>query len=776
MIVTKSWLSKFIDISDIDVDKICKVFNSIGLEVDSVTNYKVPAKIVIGHVVECEKHPNADKLNVCKVDVGTAIRQIVCGAKNVAKGQYVPVAILGAKLPNGLEIKPVKLRDVESDGMICSSSELGLPKVNDGILELDNSIGELTVGKELREYEVFNDTVIEIELTANRGDCLSIYGVARELSTALEIPLKNIESFEEDDNLLGIGRVLHVSYEQDVNASTLYKAIELNESSFPLAILLQLAHIEKNDQTDIEKIIDYIIHTTGVVIRGYNVDNIAKSDNIASIGVKKDELGLDVVVSKDKKISTIGIFDEEKELKSGLLVFEASYINPDRVSIAVADNKLKTDELYYRTSRGSEPNLEFGINYLLNTLSTFFDVNIYAGVSENIHNIEEKSINVNIDKVCSIIGQKVTSNKIVSILTSLGFKANATVQDNYLVVKVPGFRHDINNIQDIVEEITRIIGIDNIQSKPLEYIERNTHNQEYITYINKRNIRYKSIGEGFNETITFVFGDKEKLKKYGYKTINDDIDLANPITNELNTLRNTILLNLLDGASLNIKNGYKSVSLFEIGSVFDENREESTKVAFLFSGNKDKANILNSGKPTNMDFFTFADKVSSVIGEFELEPIENPSVSLIHPYQSANIIIAGEKVGEISKLHINVAKDYELPDTFIAEVDFDKISFTSKKAKEVSKYQLSNRDLSFVVPKSIMFKDIKDAINSNKPEELVKFYPLDIYESEELGDNISLTIRLELQSYEKTLEEADITSAVDKVLESLKTNLKLELR
>jgi phenylalanyl-tRNA synthetase beta chain len=776
MIVTKSWLNKFIDISNVDIDKICKVFNSIGLEVDSVANHTVPNKVVIGHVIECERHPNADKLNVCKVDIGTAIRQIVCGAKNIAKGQYVPVAILGAKLPNGLEIKPVKLRDVESDGMICSSSELGLPKLNDGILVLDDSIGELTVGKELKEYEVFNDTIIEIELTANRGDCLSIYGVARELSTALEIPLRNIEKFEEEDNQLGIGRVLHVAYEQEIDSSTLYKAVDFKEKSFPLEMELQLSYIEKNNQSDLDKLIDYTIHTTGVIIRAYNTSSFENENNIAYLQVKKDELGLDVVSSNSKKISTIGICEEEKELTSGTLVFEASYVNPDRVSIAVAENKLKTDELYYRTSRGSEPNLEFGINCLLNTLSTYFDVSIYAGISENINNVEEKSINVNIDKVCSIIGQEVKSNKIVSILTSLGFKTNVTNQDNYIVVKVPGFRHDINNIQDIVEEITRIIGIDNIESKPLDFVERNSINEEYITYMNKKSLRYKSIGQGFNETITFVFGDKEKLNKYGYKTISDDVDLLNPITNELNTLRNTILLNLLDGASLNMKNGYKSVSLFEIGSVFDSNREESQRVSFMHSGFKEKVNLSNGGKPEMMDFFTFCEKVSNVVGEFELEPLKESDIALIHPYQSANIILDGNIIGFVSKLHVSVAKDYELPDTFIAEIDFDKIPFEKRKAKEYSKFQASNRDLSFMIPKSLVFKDIRDAINEIKPEELIKFYPIDIYESEELGDNISLTIRLELQSSEKTLEEADITSVVDKVLDTLKTKLNIELR
>lgn len=776
MIVTKSWLNKFIDLSKVDTEQVCKVFNSIGLEVDSIRNSVVPQKVVVGYVLECEQHPNADKLSVCKIDVGTAVRQIVCGAKNIAKGLYVPVATLGAKLPNGMEIKPAKLRDVESDGMVCSSSELGLPKLYDGIMILDESIGKLVIGKELSEYDVFNDTIIEIELTANRGDCLSIYGVARELSTALEKPLKNVEKVEESENSLGIGRVLHTTYAQNIDLSMVYKAIDFRDSKFPLFMDILLSHIDKHDQHEIAKLVDYIIHTTGVIMRAYNSKSFAKKDGIAQINIKKDTNGIDIVTSGDKLISKIGICDEKKDLENGILIVEASYINPNTVSMAVAENKLKTDELYYKTSRGSEPNLEFGINFLLKTLKNYFNVDIYAGINEHIKNTQDKTININIDKVSKIIGQKVSSSKIVSILTNLGFKTNVTAQENYIVATVPGFRHDISNIQDIVEEITRIIGIDNIASKPLETVEKNSINLEYVNYMNKKSIRYKAIGQGFNETVTFVFGDKAKLEQYGYKTLKDELELLNPITNELNTLRTTILLNLLNGASINTKNGYKSIALFEIGSVFDSDRNESTKLAFVHSGFREKVDLTNNAKPQIMDFFAFANKISAIIGNFELVPITNIDNNLIHMHQSANIILDGVCVGFMSKLNIKVAKDFELQDTFIAEIDFDKLPFNKKSAKEFSKFQSSNRDLSILIPKSLAFKDIKDIINTVKPKEVMKFYPIDIYSSEALGENVSLTIRFELQSNEKTLEEADINTAVDTILDALKQKLQIELR
>ena len=211
MIVTKQWLNEWIDISTIETDKIAIALNAIGLEVDGLTKIKIPHNVVVGQVVSCEKHPNADKLNLCQVNVGTSIQQIVCGAKNVAAGQMVAVALIGAELPGGIKIKKAKLRDVESCGMICSSTELGLPKINDGIMILDESIGTLVIGKELCEYPLINDDVIEIGLTPNRGDCQSIYGVARDLSVFFDLEVKVLGQKEEEENQPGVGRVLHIN-------------------------------------------------------------------------------------------------------------------------------------------------------------------------------------------------------------------------------------------------------------------------------------------------------------------------------------------------------------------------------------------------------------------------------------------------------------------------------------------------------------------------------------------------------------------------------------
>ena len=199
MIVTRSWLNEWINLDGISTEDICKTFNSIGLEVDSLKSYNVPKKIVFGRVLECEKHPDADKLSVCKVDIGTSVRQIVCGASNVKEGIDVVVATIGTIMPSGMSIKPVKLRGIESEGMICSSSEIGLEDTGKGIIEVDSSIGQYKLGQEVLTNHIFSDDVIEIELTANRGDCLSIRGVARDLSAAYDRPIKDSITNDKED-------------------------------------------------------------------------------------------------------------------------------------------------------------------------------------------------------------------------------------------------------------------------------------------------------------------------------------------------------------------------------------------------------------------------------------------------------------------------------------------------------------------------------------------------------------------------------------------------
>lgn len=778
MIVTKSWLNEWIDLSAISTDKLVKTLNSIGLEVDSVSTYKIPEKIVFGRVLDCQKHPEADKLNICQVDIGASVRQIVCGASNVRAGLDVVVATLGAVMPDGMVIKPVKLRGVESEGMICSAKEIGLGDVQDGIIELDSSIGKYKIGEEVSTNYIFCDDIIEIELTANRGDCLSIRGIARDLSAAFDKPLRERNKKEDEDKRVGIGRILTLSHENNLDVNIRYKAIDLKNLNLPFVIKLRLAQIEDKRETDIESLILYATHSSGVIIRAYGFDFFcAQNETMAKASLCKDENGFASIMSKDKKASIVGVIqadDSKVSYSEGTVLIEATYIPPDVISKKMQENKIPAGTVYYRSSRGSEPDLNQGLDYCISVIESNSDSTVFGGTIELGEPHDDKMISVSKKEIDEIIGANIDKAKITKILKNLGFNTTKSSAESF-VISVPKFRHDIANRQDIVEEIVRLVGIDNIPSKPFTFTEDNRLGDDYNRYKKRQTYRHKAAYSGFFESVHFVFDEKRVLQEFGFETIDESKELLNPIVNTLDTLRSTLLTGLLKAASNNSKNGYSSVKLFEVGSVFNSQREESLKMAMLFCGDREPDGLANSGKPAKADFAFFAQKVSDIIGAFELSKFETRH-TLSHPFQSAKVLICGEVVGELFRVHPNVQESYDLDVTYMCELDFEKLPCSLKTAKQTSKYQASFRDLSIVMPKEMSYENVKSVIDSSATKELVRFYPVDKYSDVSLGDNMSLSIRFVLQSFEKTLEEDDITNSMDAILNALKNELGIGIR
>ncbi|MDQ1267532.1 MAG: phenylalanyl-tRNA synthetase beta chain [Campylobacterota bacterium] len=778
MIVTKSWLNEWIDLSAISTDKLLKKLNSIGLEVDSVLSNKVPEKIVFGRVVDCQKHPEADKLNICQVDIGASVRQIVCGASNVRAGLDVVIATVGAVMPDGMVIKPVKLRGVESEGMICSAKEIGLGDVSSGIIELDSSIGKYKIGEEISTNPLFNDDIIEIELTANRGDCLSIRGIARDLSAAFDKPLREINTKEDEDKRVGIGRILTLSHENNLDVNIRYKAIDLKNLNLPLVIKLRLAQIEEKRESDMESLMLYAIHNTGVILRAYDFNFFcAQNETIARASLAKDENGFAAIMSKDKKASVVGVGQNDASKVTstqGTVLIEATYIPPDVISKKMQDKKIPICPAYYRASRGSEPDLNQGLDYCISVLAANSASTVYGGTIELDKADEDKIISVSKREIDEIIGANIDRAKITKILKNLSFDTTKSSSDNF-VISVPKYRHDISNKQDIVEEIVRLVGIDNIPSKPFIFAEDNRLGDDYAKYKKRQMYRHKAAYSGFFESVHFVFDEKRVLEEHGFVTVDENKELLNPIVNTLDTLRTTLLTGLLRAASNNSKNGYSTVKLFEVGSVFNSQREESLKMAVLFCGDKEADGISNCGKPLKVDFAFFAQKLSDIIGAFELSAVETTH-TLSHPFQSAKILICGEVVGELFRVHPSVEESYDLDITYMCELDFEKLPCSLKTAKQTSKYQASFRDLSIVMPKEMSYEKVKSVIDLSQPKNLVRFYPVDRYSDAYLGDNMSLSIRFVLQSFDKTLEEEDITGSMDAILTALKNELGIGIR
>ncbi|MEE8589579.1 MAG: phenylalanine--tRNA ligase subunit beta, partial [Sulfurimonadaceae bacterium] len=449
MIVTRSWLNEWIKLDDISTDDLAKTFNSIGLEVDRVESFEIPEKIVFGKVTACEKHPDADKLNVCQVDLGSTVRQIVCGAANVREGITVAVATLGAEMPGGLKIKPVKLRGVDSEGMICSSTEIGLPKLEDGIMVIDESIGKVQLGEEIRNNPYFNDDLIEIELTANRGDCLSIRGVARDLCAAYDRPLKKMKSEDTDQTRLGIGRLLQIMQDDSLDVDLTYRALDLRGLELPLKLRMRLAQIEETKESAIEGLLWYATYSTGVVLRGYHYGFFNNDEQKRAICIlKRDEKGF-ASIFNNEKASTIGIYQEDASRVSydeGVIFVEASYIPPEVISRQMHENKIENGPHFYRTSRGSEPELEVGLEYALNLLECYSNSSIYGGSVDVSSKFSEKVIGISVDEINAIIGMEIKKATISKLLKGLGFELAKSNGDNF-VVEVPRYRHDIVNKQ-----------------------------------------------------------------------------------------------------------------------------------------------------------------------------------------------------------------------------------------------------------------------------------------------------------------------------------------
>lgn len=776
MIVTKNWLNEWIDLDGISAEELCKTFNAIGLEVDAHEAIRVADGVVVGFVEQCEKHPDADKLNVCQVNVGSEVRQIVCGASNVREGIHIALATVGSELPGGLKIKEAKLRGVESHGMICSSKEIGLPSMGEGIMILDESIGELVLGKNLNEYVAFNDDVIEIELTANRGDCLSIHGVARDLRAALSRPLREKNTKDEQDNRLGIGRILQLHHTETFSADLLFGAVDVKNLQVPFIISLRLAMIEESSATAVDALLSYATHSTGVILRAYPFEKFGDADSKGIITLQNDENGYAALYGKEK-VSVIGVSQEKEahfSANEGLAVIEASYIAPDLISKQMGEKKVPSCPHYYRTSRGSEPSIALGTTYVAELFEKYSDSQVYGGNIELTTTYEPRLISMVEEEFESFIGLKIDKTRITQIFKNLGLDIGKPKGSTF-AISVPKFRHDIVNKQDIIEEIVRIVGIDNIPSKPLVFAEKNQMSDDLAEYKKTRLYRHRSTQSGFYESVHFVFNERAQVEKFGFVCTDEDKELLNPITATFDTLRPTLLVGLLNSASANVKVNQKKIALFETGMIFDSARRESKRIGFIVSGALESDKISNAGKPAVIDFAAFTKLIADVAGSFELVA-HTPSHSLAHPYVCAKVLIDGQEAGELFRLHPQVEEEFDLAQTFMCELSMDALPYALIEAQPYSKYQASYRDLSVLISKEVSYETIKTVIEKHVSPQIRRFYPVDRYVSESLGDQMSLTLRFVLQSDEKTLEEEDINAAMEWILGGLRDELGAGLR
>ncbi|EJB30051.1 phenylalanine--tRNA ligase, beta subunit [Helicobacter pylori NQ4200] len=747
-----------------DIVKLCEDLSRLGLEVESCIPCVTPKNVVVGKVLEKAPHKNAEKLSVCQVDVGKEVLPIVCGAKNVAPNQFVPVALNGA-LIGSTTIAKTELRGVESCGMICSSSELGFPKINDGILELDESVGELVLGKELNEYAPFNTHVLEISLTPNRGDCLSVLGIAREISAFYHTPLKPIKAL----NFTPKSDLITLSAGENIESHLAYYLVCNYSLKTPLNIKLSLAHNNALSENDLNNFIEFSAHFSGVILNAYSLNKTPMD-----LSVKNDENNLESVYINHQKRSTIAIKHQVQKDLSEHLLLEASYIDPISLSLklhALKDKTLQKDNaLIYRSARGSNPNLSDGLNFL--------SAHLKATILESKqikHSLKDRALKFQLEDITEILGLAVEEEKIQGILKNLGFKVSVKEPNSkpqILEVIAPNFRHDIKTIQDIAEEILRFVGIDNLVSKPLNCVSSKNSNPHYDTHRFFENLKHKALACGFKEVIHYVFYSKEKQQKLGFEVLEDPLELQNPITTDLNTLRTSLVCGLLDASLRNKNLGFKSIALYEKGSVYNSKREEIQKLGFLVSGLQKKESYPDA-KGKAWDFYSFAECVSKAIGDFSLEKLTTQT-PINHPYQSAKIIQNHEIIGVIAKIHPKVIQELDLFESYYAEIDASKLKRPAMLLKPFSIYPSSVRDLTLIIDENTAFSKIKKALKDAQIPNLSEILPLDIFK--ESHNSIALSVRCVIHSLEKTLNDEEVNSAVQKALEILEKEFNARLK
>ncbi|MGN8372871.1 phenylalanine--tRNA ligase subunit beta [Helicobacter pylori] len=747
-----------------DIAKLCEDLSRLGLEVESCVSCVAPKNVVVGKVLEKAPHKNAEKLSVCQVDVGKEVLPIVCGAKNVAPNQFAPVALKGAII-GSTTIAKTELRGVESHGMICSSAELGFPKINDGILELDESVGELVLGKELNEYAPFNTHVLEISLTPNRGDCLSVLGVAREVSAFYHTPLKPIKAL----NFTPKSDLITLSADENIESHLAYYLICNHSLKTPLNIKLSLANNNALSENDLNNFIEFSAHFSGVILNAYSLNKTPMD-----LSVKNDENNLESVYINHQKRSTIAIKHQVQKDLSECLLLEASYTDPISLSLklhALKDKTLQKDNaLIYRSARGSNPNLSDGLNFL--------SVHLKATILESKqteHSLKDRALTFQLEDITEILGLAVEKEKIQSILKNLGFKVSVKEPNSnpqILEIIAPNFRHDIKTIQDIAEEILRFVGIDNLASKPLHCVSSKNSNPHYDTHRFFENLKHKALACGFKEVIHYVFYSKEKQQKLGFEVLEDPLELQNPITTELNTLRTSLVCGLLDASLRNKNLGFKNIALYEKGSVYNSKREEIQKLGFLASGLQKKESYPDA-KGKAWDFYSFAECVSKVIGDFSLEKL-TAQTPINHPYQSAKIIQNHEIIGVIAKIHPKIIQELDLFESYYAEIDAFKLKRPAMLLKPFSIYPSSVRDLTLIIDENTAFSRIKKALKNAQIPNLSEILPLDIFK--ESDNTIALSVRCVIHSLEKTLNDEEVNSVVQKALEILEKELNARLK
>ncbi len=787
MKLSRKFVSDYIDIDDeITIKELAEDMTGIGNEYDSCGKLIPATNLVIGEVIECVNHPDSDHLHVCKVNVGNEILQIVCGAPNVRTGLKVIVALDGANLPGGV-IKKGIIRGQESNGMLCAMSELGLEhkfltdKDIKGIHELPN---DAKVGDDPIKYLQLDDEVIDFELTSNRGDLLSILGMAYEIGALYNKKVKDIDlTFKENSEDINNSFMVDVKTDNcPLFLAKKVKNVTIKES--PAFIKNRLIASGIRPINNVVDISNYVMLETGQPLHYYDSNRLGDTlvVRMADEGEKLTTLdniertlsNNDIVIANNYEAVGLagvmgGLTTEIEEDTKDIIIESAIF---DKTLVRKTSKKILRSEASNRFEKGLDPKRTYmAMMRSCNLLEKYADAEIVGGMVEyNTLDMADEVVPITVNKINQVLGTELEEDTILDIFTRLGFTYEKT--DENILVTVPTRRCDISITEDLIEEVGRIYGIDNIKGKVMTLPVK-------PGYVNKNNriIRNKLASLGLNETLSYALIPYNEVKKYTLDEF-EIVKLLDPMSEDRNSLRYSLIPSLMSIYEYNKARGNKDICIYEIGKGFskinDEYHEES-KLAILMTG------LYNLGmKPTKVNFYTIKGIMEELLeylgysNRYSLKVEDIPNE--LHPGQSASIILNNIKIGIIGKVHPSVTKD----DIYVLEINLDKMfTFRVKQMqyKEISKFPGIKKDLAFVVDKKITAQEVMTAIKKAGGRLVTDIKVFDVYEGEnvETGKK-SIAFSLTFEDATKTLSDEEVMTVFNRIIEEVESKLKVKVR
>lgn len=788
MKLSTNFVKDYVDI-DVDVKTLAEDMTRVGNEYDSAGNLIDATKLVIGEVKSCTNHPDSDHLHLCKVDVGSEILNIVCGAPNVREGLKVIVALAGATLPGGITIKKGMIRGEESNGMLCSIAELGLESKfltdadKNGIHELPK---DAPIGEDPIKYMQMDDSVIDFELTANRGDLLSILGMAYEIGAIYDKKVKDIDLSYD-----AISENTKDTFSLDINTNNCslflakkVKNVEIKES--PTFIKNRLIASGIRPINNVVDISNYVMLEVGQPLHFYDAD---KLNNKLEVRMAKENEKLvtldniertlsenDIVISDGKRpiglAGVMGGLDTEVEAYTKNIIIESAIF--DQVKVRVTSNKILRSEASNRFEKGLDPNRTYmAIERACNLLQKYAGAEITTGiVSYDTLDKDNKFIDVTFENINEVLGMAIPKEEIIDVFRRLCFET--TIRENIITVSVPRRRLDISIKEDLIEEVGRIYGLDNIEGK-LPSLDMKAGNYDRST----REIRNKMIALGLNETLPYILINDKDAKKFT-KDDFEPVKLLAPMTEERNTLRYSLIPSLFKIYEYNMAHGSKDISIFEIGKGFFKKNDEygeNLKLCALMSGKY----YLGIENKKDVDFFILKGIVEEILDYLGYSNrysfvVSDNIPSEFHPGQVAQISVNNDIVGIIGRVHPQIAKE----SVFVMEINLDKLlskKVGKMKFKEISKYPPVKKDLSILVNKELSSQEIGTVIKKAAGSLLTNLEVFDLYTGKNIMDNKkSIAYSLEFSSNDRTLTDEEINNILNNIIEAVQKKLGAELR